>query len=52
VRGILVAPSLAKGAQSLLAALNLEFKPLSPKRCAEVLKARKGRRLTEYLKIE
>ena len=49
VRGILAAPSLAKGAQSLMAALNLEFKPLSPRRCADILKARKGRKLTEYL---
>ena len=52
VRGILAAPSLAKGAQSLIATLGLEFKALSPRRCAEILKARKGRRLTEYLNIE
>jgi hypothetical protein len=49
VRGILVAPSLAKGTQSLIAALGLEFKLLSPKRCAELLRERAGRKLTEFL---
>jgi len=49
VRGILVAPELARGAQKMLAALGLEFKALSPQRCAEVLKQRKSRRLMEFL---
>ncbi len=49
VRGILVAPELARGAQRMLAALGLEFKALSPQRCAEVLKQRRSRRLTEFL---
>ena len=48
IRGVLVAPDLARGAQSLLASLGLEFKALSPQRCAEVLKRRKGRALTEF----
>jgi RecB family endonuclease NucS len=48
IRGILVAPDLARGAQSLLASLGLEFKALSPQRCAEVLKRSKGRPLTEF----
>ena len=48
IRGILVAPELAKGAQRLLASLGLEFKALSPQRCAEVLKRKKGRALTEF----
>jgi hypothetical protein len=52
IRGILVAPELAKGAQSLLASLGLEFKALSPQRCAEVLKRRKGRALTEFFEKE
>ena len=52
IRGILAAPSLAKGAQSLMAALDLEFKPLSPRRCADILRARRGRRLTEYLNVK
>lgn len=37
VRGVLAAPSITKGVQKLLATLNLEFKPLDPKRCAELL---------------
>jgi len=36
-RGILAAPSIAKDVQRLLETLNLEFKPLDPKKCAEVL---------------
>jgi RecB family endonuclease NucS len=42
VRGVLAAPSIAKGVQKLLATLNLEFKPLDPKQCAELLD--RGRR--------
>lgn len=38
VRGILVAPELSRGAQRMLASLGLEFKALSPQKCAEVLK--------------
>ena len=49
MRGILVAPELARGAQKMLAALGLEFKALSPQRCAEVLKQKKGGRLTDFL---
>lgn len=49
VRGILIAPELARGAQKTLAALGLEFRALSPQRCAEVLKQRKSRRLVEFL---
>jgi hypothetical protein len=30
----------------------LEFKALSPQRCAEVLKRRKGRALTEFFEKE
>ena len=52
VRGILVAPELARGAQKTLATLGLEFKALSPQRCAEVLKQRKSRRLIEFLNQE
>ncbi len=48
VRGVLVAPELARGAQKLLATLGLEFKPLSPQACSEVLRRRKGRQLTEF----
>jgi RecB family endonuclease NucS len=48
LRGILVAPDLARGAQQLLASLGLEFKALSPQRCAEVLKSKKERSLTDF----
>jgi RecB family endonuclease NucS len=37
VRGILVAPGISKGVQSLLSSLGLEFKRLDPKRCSEIL---------------
>jgi len=47
VRGILVGPAASKGVQGLLATLNLEFKPLSPKRCAEVL-GKRDRKITEF----
>jgi len=52
VRGIVVGPSLRKGAQTLLTTLNLEFRQLSPKRCFETLQARKTRKLSEFLKTE
>jgi hypothetical protein len=52
VRGMVVGPSLKKGAQTLLATLNLEFKQLSPKRCFELLEARKARKLSEFMKYE
>ncbi len=48
LRGILVAPELAKGAQKTLASLGLEFKALSPQKCAEVLKRKETRALTDY----
>ncbi len=37
VRGILAAPNIAKGTQKILAMLDLTFKPLDPRKCAEVL---------------
>lgn len=48
VRGILVAPELASGAQRLLASLGLEYKPLSPQKCAEVLKSKREKSLTDF----
>ena len=38
IRGILVAPSLAKGSQLMLDSLNLEFKALSPEACSQLLR--------------
>ena len=48
VRGVLVAPRLAKGVQRLLATLGLEFKSLDPKKCAEVLRGSETRKLAEF----
>lgn len=48
VRGVLVAPRLARGVQRLLASLGLEFKALDPKRCAEVLRRSETRKLAEF----
>jgi len=48
VRGILVAPSIAKGVQRTLDALNLSFKALDPRRCAEILKRSETRKLAEF----
>jgi len=50
LRGILVAPSLAKDAQRLLATLGLEFKALDPKKCAEVLKKAETKKLETFFK--
>lgn len=48
VRGILVAPNIAKDVQRLLVTLKLEFKSLDPRRCAEILKRTKTRKLAEF----
>ena len=50
VRAILIAPSLAEGAQQVLASLGYEFKALSPKLCAEILKQKDGKKITEFFK--
>lgn len=49
VRGILVAPNLAKGVQSLLVALGLDFKPLDPRKCAEILRESETKKLLEFM---
>lgn len=48
VRGILVAPSIAKGVQRVLATLGLDFKALNPKRCAEILTRTETRKLEDF----
>lgn len=48
VRGILVAPHLGKGVQRLLETLKLEFKALSPKKCAEILTRPETKKLAEF----
>lgn len=50
LRGILVAPSLGKDVQRLLATLGLEFKALDPKKCAEVLKKAETSKLESFFK--
>ncbi|MEM2102069.1 MAG: endonuclease NucS [Candidatus Bathyarchaeia archaeon] len=50
VRGVLAAPSIAKGMQRLLASLDLDYKVLDPKKCAEVLHRTKTRKLAEYFR--
>lgn len=37
IRGILVAPNIAKGVQLLLTSLKIEYKPLSPQECYNIL---------------
>jgi len=48
LRGILVAPSLAKGVQTVLTRLGLEFKALEPKKCAEILRKSETRKLADF----
>jgi len=48
LRGILVAPRLAKGVKTLLTSLELEFKALKPKKCAVILRRLEGRKLEEF----
>jgi len=50
IRGILVAPKLAKNAGRLLRELNLEFKQLSPKKCIETLRKSTSGELLRYMK--
>jgi len=48
VRGILVAPKLARGVQRMLVSLGLDFKELNPKTCAKILKRYKTKKLSEF----
>jgi endonuclease len=48
VRAVLVAPSLGKDVQRLLATLGLEYKALDPKDCALVLKKAENSRLERF----
>lgn len=48
VRGILVAPEIAKGTQSLLATFGLTFKSLNPRKCAEILQQSRIRKLSDF----
>ncbi len=48
VRAVLVAPSLGKDVQRLLASMGLEFKALDPKDCALVLKKAENSKLERF----
>lgn len=48
IRGILVAPSLAKGVKTILTNLELEFKTLDPKNCADLLKKSDSQKLENF----
>jgi len=48
LRGILVAPRLAKGLQTLMDCLGLEFKALEPKKCADILRISETRKLEDF----
>lgn len=48
VRGILVAPRIAKDVQRVLMTLDLEFKNLDPKRCAEILVRSETKKLVDF----
>jgi hypothetical protein len=50
VRGVLVAPNIAKGVQRLLATLELDFKALDPKKCAGILNRSKTRKLEAFFR--
>ncbi|MEM1657512.1 MAG: endonuclease NucS [Candidatus Jordarchaeales archaeon] len=49
VRGILAAPSASKKALLLLEKHGLEFKVLSPQKCAEIVKESHSKKLTDFL---
>jgi RecB family endonuclease NucS len=50
IRGILVAPSLAKGTQALLEKLGLEYRKIEPQQCAQYLQESSSRKLTDFVK--
>jgi RecB family endonuclease NucS len=49
VRGVLAAPNLAKDAHRLLETLNLQYKTLSPTKCAETLRKDLDKKLEEFI---
>jgi hypothetical protein len=48
VRGILVAPQLAKGVQKLLVTLGLDFRQLDPRKCAEIIRETETKKLEDF----
>jgi hypothetical protein len=51
VRAIIVAPDIADNALELIHNYGYEFKKLSPQKCAEVLKEKKGKPLTAFFEF-
>lgn len=52
VRGILASPRIGNDVQQLMSTLNIEFKQLTPRKCAEVLGSKEeGVALDEYLSV-
>jgi RecB family endonuclease NucS len=51
IRCVLAAPGITKGTQRLLSTLDLEFKRLDPKKCAEIIQKRKKQksRISDFL---
>lgn len=49
IRGILVAPSLAKGTHALLEKLGLEYRKIEPQQCAQYLRESSSRKLTDFV---
>ena len=52
IRGILVAPNIAKDVQRVLATLGLEYKALDPRKCADVLIKAETTKLETFFKKE
>lgn len=52
VRGVLVAPNIARGVQRLLETLGLDFKALDPKKCALILTKPETKRLVDFFESE
>jgi RecB family endonuclease NucS len=48
IRGILVAPQLAKGVQKLLLTLGLDYKQLDPRKCAEIINETETKKLVDF----
>ncbi len=48
VRGILVAPRLAKRVQKMLVTMRLEYKRLDPKKCAEIVRTKETKKLVDF----
>ncbi|MFQ5762514.1 MAG: endonuclease NucS [Candidatus Bathyarchaeia archaeon] len=49
VRGVILAPAIRREAQPLLAGAGLEFKAVSLRRCSEILRVAKDRKVTDFV---